>query len=296
MCDASAAAAIDGRHFVVADDEDNILRIYSREGGSALSHFDLSSFLGVQGKTKAKETDLEGATHLGMHIFWITSHGRNSKGKDKPERARLFATVVRANDGKLEIAPTGKPYCSLLDDLLAEKRLKEFNLERASQLAPKVEGGLNIEGLAATSDGHLLIGFRSPLRERKALVVPLLNPLGVTNNDRAMLGAPLELDLNGLGIRSMERVGNRYIIIAGAPGEGNEPSQLFQWDGKGKPTPISDVTLKGLNPEGVAFHRTDGIGEYFFLSDDGSRSVNGVDCKDLKDPNLKSFRGRLLNF
>jgi hypothetical protein len=31
-CDASAAVAVDERHFVVADDEDNILRVYKTDG------------------------------------------------------------------------------------------------------------------------------------------------------------------------------------------------------------------------------------------------------------------------
>src|SRR5689334_8514332 len=61
MCDASAAAAVDAERFVVADDEDNILRVYSRQGGAPLSELDLSVFLGVQGKKKSKETDLEAA-------------------------------------------------------------------------------------------------------------------------------------------------------------------------------------------------------------------------------------------
>ena len=74
VCDASAAAASDAERFVVADDEDNILRVYSRAGGAALSEFDLSEFPDVQGKRKAKETDLEAATQIGGHTFWITSH------------------------------------------------------------------------------------------------------------------------------------------------------------------------------------------------------------------------------
>ena len=57
MCDASAAAAIDSAHFVVADDEDNILRVFSREGGTALAEYDLSEFLGNKGKKKPKEAD-----------------------------------------------------------------------------------------------------------------------------------------------------------------------------------------------------------------------------------------------
>jgi hypothetical protein len=296
MCDASAAAAIDAERFVVADDEDNILRVYSRAGGGPLSEFDLSEFLEVQGKKKAKETDLEAATQIGGHTFWITSHGRNSKGKDKPERQRLFATETRVVGSKVEIAPIGEPYSALLDDLLADERLARYDLKSASQLAPKATGGLNIEGLAATPEGHLLIGFRNPVRDKRLLVVPLLNPLEIVKGGRAKLGAPIELALQGVGIRSIERVGNRYVIIAGATGEGGEPSRLFEWDGKEQPKPIAGVTLRDLNPEGVAFIGKDGESEYLILSDDGSRTVGGQDCKDLKDPSLKSFRGRVVKF
>jgi hypothetical protein len=89
MCDASAAAAIDGEHFVVADDEDNVLRVYRREGGRALAEFDLSEFLGNKGKKKPKEADLEGGAQIGSLTFWITSHGRNSKGKETSRTAAI---------------------------------------------------------------------------------------------------------------------------------------------------------------------------------------------------------------
>ena len=296
MCDASAAAAIDAERFVVADDEDNVLRVFSRGGGEALFAFDFSAFLGNQGKKKEKEADLEAAASIGEHVFWITSHGRNAKGQEKPERQRLFATKAHISGGKVKIAAIGQPYSTLLDDLIGDPRLARYNLKEAAQLAPKEPGGLNIEGLASTPEGHLLIGFRNPVPGGMSLVVPLLNPFDAVNGKRAKLGAPVELQLGGLGIRSIERLGERYVIIAGATGEGGSPSRIFQWDGRGQPMQVPGVTLKGLNPEGVAFDGADGANEYLVLSDDGSRSVDGVDCKDLKDSSLKRFRGRLLEF
>lgn len=190
MCDASAAA-IDEERFVVADDEDNILRVYARSGGHALSELDVSEFLENQGKKKAKEADLEAATQIGDQVFWITSHGRNSKGKDKPERQRLFATKVRVNGDAVEITPVGQPYNSLLDDLIADEKLARYHLDEAAALAPKAAGGLNIEGLAATPEGYLLIGFRNPLPGGKTLIVPLLNPTEVVTGNQAKLGAPI---------------------------------------------------------------------------------------------------------
>ena len=296
MCDASAAAAVDAERFIVADDEDNVLRVFHRRGGPALSSQDLSAFLGNEGKKKPMEADLEAAAPIGDLVFWITSHGRNSKGKEQPNRQRLFATAVYVDGGKVTIAPRGRPYHDLLDDLLADPRLKDFDLAEAAQLAPKAPGGLNIEALATTPDGHLLIGFRNPVRDGRAIVVPLLNPKEVIQGQKARLGPHVVLDLGGFGLRSMEYCAGRYILIAGAPGEGGGASRLYEWDGKGAPKVIPGVTLSGLNPEGVAFHDGDGTGEYFILSDDGVRNVEGQNCKDLKDPTQKRFRGRVVTF
>ena len=135
MCDASAAAAVDAERFIVADDEDNILRVFTRDGGEAVVVADMSEFLGNQGKKKAKEADLEAAAQLGNQVFWIASHGRNSKGKNTPERQRLFATTVTMRGEKVEITPVGKPYRALLDDLVKDKSLAKFDLESGAKLA-----------------------------------------------------------------------------------------------------------------------------------------------------------------
>ena len=66
MCDASAAVAIDAGRFIVANDEDNILRVYARGGGAPLSEFDVSEFLGAQGKKKAKEKKTTG---IGWFVY-----------------------------------------------------------------------------------------------------------------------------------------------------------------------------------------------------------------------------------
>ena len=113
--------------------------------------------------------------------------------------------------------------------------------------------------------------------------------------EQAKIGSPKLLDLGGLGIRGIDYCEGRYLIIAGAPGEGGE-SRLFEWDGEGAPRGIKEVTLKGLNPEGIAFQTDDGKGRYLLLSDDGTVEVEGQCCKDLKDQSLKRFRGRIVRF
>jgi hypothetical protein len=176
--------------------------------------------------------------------------------------------------------------------MLADARLTPYQLAEAASRAPKTAGALNIEGLAATPENHLLIGFRNPLRGGKALIVPLLNPNEVIKNGRAKLGDPIEIDLGGRGIRSIGRDKGRYLIIAGPIAE-EGTSHLFEWDGgSNAPRRLADVTFESFNPEGMSFHRADGMTEYFVLSDDGSAQVQGEDCKSLKDPRQKRFRGR----
>jgi hypothetical protein len=190
----------------------------------------------------------------------------------------------------------GRPYGRLLEDLLADERYSRFGLAAAARRAPKAAGGLNIEALAATAEGHLLIGFRNPLPEGKAIVASLLNPVDVLEGERAKLGDPQLLDLSGFGIRSMGRFGARYLIIAG-PAAAGGGAKLYEWSGGADaPRHISQVELRGLNPEGVVFRQSDSKGEFLVLSDDGQRSIEGQDCKTLKDPGKKRFRGIAVTF
>ena len=75
-CDASAAVALDADHFVVAGDEDNTLRVYRRGRPEPVGEAPLAAFLA----SGNKESDLEAAAAVGQRIYWIASHGRNSKG------------------------------------------------------------------------------------------------------------------------------------------------------------------------------------------------------------------------
>jgi hypothetical protein len=295
MCDASAAVAIGTNLSVVANDEDNRLRLYQRHpGGMPAASVDLSRFLAVRGKSP--ETDIEGAARVGSRIYWITSHGRNAKGKDSPDRHRFFATEIVETVVGPRVTPVGRPYSQLLDDFAREPRLAPFGLASASRLAPKDPGGLNIEGLTAMPDGRLLLGFRNPIPGGRALLVPLLNPAGLIAGDSARFGDPILLDLGGLGVRSLGYENGRYVIIAG-PSAGGGVSKLYLWGGPEAATAatlVPGVDFRGLNPEGLAFERADGRREFFVLSDDGTRSLGGVDCKQLKDPAQRRFRGYAL--
>jgi hypothetical protein len=294
MCDASGAVPLEDGRFAVADDEDNVLRIYdSGRGGAALGAVDVSAALELPMKKKGPaEADLEAATRLGDQALWLASHGRNSKGKRDTGRLRFFATSTPSPGGTF--MPVGRPYKHLLDDLLSAPALRELGLAIAEQRAPKAQGGLNIEGMTARPDGKsVLLGFRSPLVDGRAIALPLENPLGLLRGERARFGAAQLLDLGGLGVRSLSWWHGKYLVIAGAV-DREASARIFRWDGKGATaTAVPDLDLSGLNPEGVvSFEDRDRV---LLLSDDGElATIGGEPCKRLADASRKRFRGHWL--
>ena len=222
---------------------------------------------------KIDECDLEGAAKIGDLIFWIGSHGRDKDAKEKKERQVLFATKLSGvgKDAKLEIA--GKVYTQLIDDFLKDSALAPFDLAKAATRAPKDEGGLNIESLAADAD-KLWIGFRNPKSKAKeALLVPLLNPTEIIKEGvRAKLGDPLLLNLGGLGVRDMVAWNDGFLIIAGdfvdrfEPGA--KPSRVFSWKPGTEPKDIG-VDFGDLNPEAIMIMGEGDKARILILSDDG---------------------------
>ena len=289
MCDGSAAVALTDKLFAVASDEGSIIRVYDRDrDGAPLQSINLSAFLDLD--VRKPESDLEGAARVGDRAYWITSHARNKNGRERRSRDRFFAVQIITNAQRVDLKMLGTPYEHLLDDLSRDPKLKPFNLAAASRLEPKARGALNIEGLSATPDGQLLIGFRNPIPRGRALLVPMLNPEAVIHGQAAKFGEPILLDLGGLGIRDMAFWDGQYAIIAGSY-DGKGQSLLYKWMG-GTSTPrlIKHTHLKGLNPEAIIFYPDKGKDEFQLLSDDGKKLVNGTPCKELADPSRQRFR------
>ena len=278
MCDASAAVALDKEHFVVADDELNVLRIYRRGQPASVSQVDLSKFLDTK---PDKESDLEGAARIGDIIYWISSHGTNSEGKVQDRRRRLFATQIDAASSPPTVRPVEKTYSNLVQRLTLDGRYEKYGLAEAATKPPKTSGAFNIEGLAQDGGNRLLIGFRNPIPGSKALIAPLENPAEViAGKAEARFSDPIELDLKGRGIRSIERVGSAYLIIAGAF-DSKHDFALFRWSGKetGEGIELLDAPgMKSLFPE--ALFEIPGTGEIQILSDDGPLPLGKGDCKD----------------
>jgi Protein of unknown function (DUF3616) len=274
--DGSAGADVGGGFFVGATDEDNELRLYDVKGGLSLKTLDVGVDAAVKSALRLEkigECDLEGSAKIGDLIFWIGSHGRNKDAQEKKERQVLFATKLSGvgKDAKLEIA--GKVYTQLIDDLLKDSALAAFHLTKAVMLAPKDEGAVNIESLAADGD-KLWIGFRNPTSKAKdALLVPLLNPTDIIEKSaRAKFGDPLLLNLGGLGVRDMVAWKDGFLIIAGdfvdrfQPGA--KPSRVFSWKPGTEPKDIG-VDFGDLNPEAIMIMADGDKAGILILSDDG---------------------------
>ena len=326
--DASAAVSVSEDMFIVADDENNILRIYDTgKAGKPVGSYDVTAFLGIV--PDHPEADIEAAAIVGRRIYWITSHGRNKDGKLRPNRYRFFATYMFVNNRGVKLFPAGKPYKNLVHELLKTNAANRLGLDKATRfgedlkkkdrekLAPKDEG-LNIEGLCASADGGTLyIGFRNPRPKdkqggrAKAIVVPLRNPDRIIDKGEApVFGEPMLWDFKGLGIRSMEysQFHKTCFIIAGGPDE-DKGFVLYRWSGKPESPPELECELSlgksKFSPEAlIPFVKS---GRLLMLSDDGSLVVKVAgqwEClegeyrkdgttqnKYLANPGRKTFRG-----
>jgi hypothetical protein len=270
-CDASAGIALGADQFAVANDENNRIGYFRFGHAPGAGAVELGAFLRIP---SGREADVEGAAPMGNRVYWITSHGRSSSGKRQPSRQRFFATEIGAGPS---LSPVGQPYTRLLDDLTEAPALARYGLKDAARRAAEAPGGLNIEGLAATSAGGVLVGFRNPLHEGRALLVPLDNPGQMTEGLPARLGAPIERDLGGRGIRSIELVGSSYLIVAG-PTADEGTFALYRWSGTREDAAVAlKVDLRDLRPEGL--FAIPGTSRLQLLSDDGGIRVEGVECK-----------------
>lgn len=287
ISNASGAIALDGQHFMVGDDEDNLLSIYAQDvTDQAMQTIRLSTvFNGEIKDGKDHEIDLEGAAVIDDVYFWIGSHSTSRKGKSRPDRHRLLAIAIKPNgNGQFTVIRFGSIYNRLIADLKKDSRFQVYQLGKAEEIAPKDIGGLSIEGLASTPEKGLLVGFRNPLAggqvidgrlvQGKALLISLLNPFEVLAGHLAQFGDPIELDLGGLAIRDIAWYKNQQYLIVAGPYHDNsknpESSRLYLWDKSAGKLDALDVDLAGLNVE-AAFFCPGQDCTVQLLSDDGDR-------------------------
>ncbi len=281
VSDGSPAMAIDANYMFAGDDENQIVRVFSRSNsGPAILQFDLNPFLGLNDlydDGTPREIDLEGSTRVGNRLYWIGSHSHSQDSEVRTNRGRVFATDLSGSGTNVQLNFVGRYDYLKLDLMMWDatnghgRGNNYYGLagSGAAGVDPKaVDGsGFNIEGLAMApgSSEVAYIGFRAPLvpttNRVKSLIVPVLNfaTLSVssaTNPGLARFGAPIELNLGGRGIRSIEGNAGGYLIVSGPPGvaSGVPPSdfRLFSWEGTAdRPAQERAASLTDLIVEGI---------------------------------------------
>ncbi|MES2185235.1 MAG: DUF3616 domain-containing protein [Pseudomonadota bacterium] len=243
--DASAALALGGNTMLIGDDEANVLRVYSRDGGAAVKEISYDSYLGNLG-----ETDLEASARIGNTLYFTGSHSNNKSGVDQNSREVIFSATLSGTGGATTaLAFTGK-YFGMEAALAAwdhsgasGKAADYFGITaNAASGIPERDAGVSIEGLSFSPDNSAMwLGFRAPATGgtalHKALIVPVLNyDAMLTASAAPVLGTAIELDLGGRGIRSIDKnAAGQYIIIAGPTGGSSadvpDDFRLYTWDG-----------------------------------------------------------------
>lgn len=262
----------DGRFLVVEDEKQYPFSLFSIGPDGAVRSTPLPPGAAGAGGALAKLNDLEGlALDRSGSIYAITSHSRDADGDEKKSREKLVRFRI---EGDRVVAPQVvkgvKPALLATHPVLAAA---------AGIRDVKSGGGLNIEALEISPDQQrLLIGFRSPLLNKRAIIATIDNPSAIFEAGEPPRIAPtlITLDLGGGGIRGMSYLPalGGYLLISG-PGA-SEPVQFQLWFWSGQPDqPARRVTVPGLH----GFERAEGIGpavingqqRIIIVSDDGSR-------------------------
>ena len=283
-CDGSVLVDAGEGYILSASDEDNVIRLYNlADPGRPVSEIDLNSFLKPEQKKngRPKEADLEAVVRVGNRLYWSGSHGRDKSGNRELSRHRLFATEIKGAGASTTLVPIGSPYSGLLAVIQRSGTIAASVLQKAES-APHDRGGIDIEALAATSAGALLVGFKSPLVHNRALIVRVTNVADVVDRRaQPQLDADILLDLNGMGILDIASTGKRdeFFIVAGAAGSQEVPA-IYRWRLGERPTKTDYILPRhGGTPDAIL--REDGIGSLLVAMDEGEagRPV----CKELPE-------------
>jgi hypothetical protein len=275
----------DGRFLVVEDEKSHPLSLVAIGADGSVDRTALTAGLFQVFSDFWKLDDLEGlALDRAGFVYGITSHSRDDDGDEKKSREKLVRFRV---EGKRVVEP------KVVAGLKQALTMQHGVLAAAAQVRDvKASGGLNIEGLEISPDQkRLLIGFRSPLRDGRALIAAVENPSAIFESDEEPRIAPLleELDLGGHGIRGMSYVPaiDAYLVIGGPASR--EPAHFDLWRWSGEPgAPALRATVPGLRSfgkaEGVSPAVVGGLERIVIVSDDGDRNAGRPASYLLVDP------------
>lgn len=264
----------DGRFLVVEDEKRHPFSLVVLGADGRVDSTELTAGLLQIFSDFWKLDDLEGlALDRAGFVYAITSHSRDDDGDEKKSRERLVRFRI---EGNRVVGP------KVVDGLKRALTAKHPELASAAKIRDvKTGGGLNIEALEISPDQQrLLIGFRSPLHDGRAIIASVENPSGLFEADEVPRVADEldELDLGGHGIRGLSYIPSlgEYLVVSGPVSR--EPGQfaLWLWNGQqgGAARRVTVPGLQGLErAEGVSPAIIDGAAGIIVVSDDGNRKA-----------------------
>ena len=310
--DASAAYGIDSAFMVIGDDQQNRLLVYDRtHSGLPITTFDYTANNNLNLPDGTKQIDVEAgtaspATHGRTYWTGSMSNSSSSPYGFEPNRDRLFSVDISGSGAATSF--TNRGFVSGLRTQLinwGDKNGYDFTDAAAAGQNPKTINGFNVEGMVFAPDSTTLyMGFRAPLvpnaNRTRAVIASILNFETWFNGgnpaDTAQLGAPIELNLGGRGIRDMIRLSNgRYVIAAGMY-DGTLNPALYLWSGNASDTavPAPSFDVSGQNAEALIQVNQNGqiaLDQLQVISDDGASVLygDGIEAKDLPELNWQKF-------
>ena len=323
--DASTAIVIDADYMLVGDDEDQKLRLYNRNNsGLPVNSFDFTTSLNLTDISGGipREVDIEASMKVGNSIYWMGSESNAAGGNARPNRNRIFKTDIAGTGANTTLSYVSR-YDFMKQDILAwdannvhGKGANYYGLTASATTGVIPEStnlnGFNIEGLETAPDNTTAyIAFRAPQtipdNRTKALIIPVTNFSTILSNTggtigSAVFGTPIELNLDGRGIREIRKnTNNEYLIITGASTDGIaiKDFRLYSWTGNPDDAPIRLSTdLTGINAEGsyeslleVPAGLTTGSNVQLLLDSGGNNwYADGTASKDLAQINFQKFR------
>lgn len=253
MLDLSAAVRIGATLFLGSDEGVAIERLgLDATGWVSRGRIKLADCLGIE---LADEADIEGLAQDDDWLWVLGSHARTRPKLKKRDDERLdLQTYADLKDtrercllARLPLAPD-RQHPELLepvdraDDRRAQllKQTKHGNalartLARDPLIAPFTripakEGGVDLEGIAVAFP-RVALGMRGPVIQSYAVLLEF----EVKERGKSLtINGPIYkrmLDLEGLGIRDLKRIGDDLLILAGPTTALDGPCAVYRWRG-----------------------------------------------------------------
>ena len=253
-----SAVVSDGVLLWVAGDEQPLLhRLTLQADGSygEIRTFSLDEL--VERLEPGEEVDVEGMDRLVDDLWLVGSHSRTRKAPDPDDddgdvlkklgkvREHPSRNVVI----RLPLVGEGGAACPVGTADGDQRRAAVLDGDLVAALAsddyvapflplPGKDGGLDIEGLVALDDA-LLLGLRGPVLRGWAVVLEVRLRTDPDDPGRLRLAEAddgagyrsIVLDLDGLGVRDLCRVGNDVLVLAGPTMALDGPFRLYRWPG-----------------------------------------------------------------